>query len=214
MRKNIIIVFCVATLLLFFVNVSFAQGPDKKWGIGARLSLLSGEDDTVQGVKFEPDNTALFEGIVQYLANNLFSMELSVGYSKMDVKAEESGLSIDFGELKQTPIRLTGRLHYWFADSKATLYGGGGIGYYINDFKLSGLVLSAIPSASADADNSFGFHLNGGIEFFITDNFALDLDLKYVWTKADFEFRDSSGAETVEIDLNGFVAGISLKYCF
>jgi outer membrane protein W len=199
MRKNIIIVFCVATLLLFFVNVSFAQGPDKKWGIGARLSLLSGEDDTVQGVKFEPDNTALFEGIVQYLANNLFSMELSVGYSKMDVKAEESGLSIDFGELKQTPIRLTGRLHYWFADSKATLYGGGGIGYYINDFKLSGLVLSAIPSASADADNSFG---------------ALDLDLKYVWTKADFEFRDSSGAETVEIDLNGFVAGISLKYCF
>jgi outer membrane protein len=214
MRKKIIIAICVVALSFFFVNVSFAQGPDKKWGIGARISFLAPEDDTVEGIKFDPDTTALFEGIAQYLVNEWFSLELGVGYSKTDVDAEAFGLSLDFGEFEQIPIRLTGRFHYWFANSRATLYGGGGVGYYINDFELSSLVISAVPSASADVDDSFGFHVNAGVEFFFTDNMALDLDLKYVWSEADFDFRDSSGVDTVEMDLNGFVVGISLKYLF
>jgi outer membrane protein len=71
-----------------------------------------------------------------------------------------------------------------------------------------------LPSHEKDQDDSFGFHLNAGLEFVITDNFALDLDLKYVWSEADFDLRDSTGVDTGEIDLNGFVVGISLKYCF
>jgi outer membrane protein len=214
MRKKIIIVFCMVALLLFFVNVSFAEGPAKKWGIGGRISFISPEDDTIEGIKFDPDEGVFVEGMLQYLANNWFSMELSVGYAKVDVDAEAFGLSLDFGELEQIPILLTGRLHYWFANSMATIYGGGGVGYYIRDFKLSGLVTSAVPGAAVDVDDSFGFHINAGIEFFFTENMALDLDLKYIWSEADFDFRDSTGVVTGEGDLNAFVAGLSLKYFF
>jgi outer membrane protein len=214
MRKKIIIVFCVVALSLFFVNPGFAEKPDKDFGIGARISFTSPDDDTVQGIKFDPDESIFFEGMVQYLVNNWFSTELSIGYTKTDVDAVALGIPLDFGELEQIPILLTGRLHYWFPNSRTTLYGGAGVGLYINDFELSGLFKSAIPGADVDADNSFGFHLNAGVEFFVTDNIALDLDLKYIWNKADFDFRDPTGSETEEIDLNAFVVGVSFKYFF
>lgn len=52
------------------------------------------------------------------------------------------------------------------------------------------------------------FLVNAGFEFFITDNFALDLHVKYIWNHASFEFKDSTGVTTASIDLNGFVAGV------
>ena len=56
--------------------------------------------------------------------------------------------------------------------------------------------------------------VNAGFEFFITDSIALDLDVKYIWDDADFDFTDSMGTEIVKIDLNGFGTGISYKYFF
>ena len=220
MRKNIIIVFCVATLLLFSVNVSFAQGPDKKWGIGARISYYAPDDTTIEGLKFDPDETALFEGNLTWLPINWLSLEFTVGYAKTDINVEALGVSLEFGELDQIPILLTGRLHWWSSDSKFTLYGGGGIGYYINDFEVSGIFATGIPSQgipglSGDADDSFGFHLAAGLEWFFAESWAFNLDLKYVWNEADFTLTPTGSApEKDEIDLDAFVVGIGIKYYF
>ena len=215
MRKNIIIVFCVATLLLFSVNVSFAQGPDKKWGIGARISYYAPDDTTIEGLKFDPDETALFEGNLTWLPINWLSLEFTLGYAKTDINVEALGVSLEFGELDQIPILLTGRLHWWSSDSKFTLYGGGGIGYYINDFTLSSLFATAIPGMNVDADNSFGFHLGGGLEWFFAESWAFNLDVKYVWNEADFTTTAPGFApEEDDIDLDAFVFGIGIKYYF
>ena len=214
MKKNVVILVCIVSLIFFIGSISYAQTPPKNWGIGGRISWLTLDDDTVQGVTFDPDATVLFEGIAQYFVNDLFSLEFSVGYSNGDFDAESLGVSVNFGELQQIPVRLTGRFHHWFVDSKATFYGGGGVGYYFNDFDLANVVLSSEPGASVDVDNSFGYHLDAGVEYFVTESWALDLDVKYVWNKADFDFIDSTGVETVGIALNSFIAGVSLKYCF
>ena len=158
MRKNVIIVLGLVTLLLFFVNVSLAQGPDKKWGIGGRISYYAPTDSTIEGIKFDPDESALFEGNLTWVFTQWFSLEFMAGYAKTDVNAEAFGLAVEFGEVKQIPLLLTGRLHWWSSDSKLTLYGGGGIGYYINDFSLASIFLSVEPGLSVDADDSFGFH--------------------------------------------------------
>jgi outer membrane protein len=216
MSKRIAIVLCLVILLLFSSNFGFAQPPDK-WGIGGRISYYAPDEFTAEGDTWDPDAGVLLEGNITYFVNNWFSLELGAGYTKsdVDVKDGETGLSIDFGELEQIPILLTGRLHYWFSNSKITLYAGGGVGYYINDFELSGLLQAAFPGSTLDADNSFGFHVNGGVAFFVTDNVALDLDLKYVWNEADFTQTDPGDPpETAEFDLDAIVVGFSIKYFF
>jgi len=66
-----------------------------------------------------------------------------------------------------------------------------------------------------DADDSFGFHINGGFEYFLNDNVALGFDLKYIWNDSDFTaFEPGFPTETVNIDLDGFSAGIGIKYFF
>jgi outer membrane protein len=220
MRKKIIIGLCAAALLLLYVNVSFAQGPDKKWGIGARISYYAPDDTTIEGVKYDPDETALFEGNLTWLPINWLSLEFTVGYAKTDINAEALGVSLEFGEFKQVPLLLTGRLHWWSSDSKFTFYGGGGIGYYLNDFEVSSLFASGIPSLgvpglSVDADDSFGFHLAVGLEYFVAQNWAFNLDLKYIWNEADITTTATGfSPEKDELDLDAFVFGIGIKYYF
>jgi len=216
MSKRIAVVLCSVTLLLFSSNFGFAQ-PLGKWGIGGRISYYAPDEFRAEGDTWDPDEGVLLEGNISYFVNNWFSLELGAGYTRSDVdlKDGKTGLSIDFGELEQIPILLTGRLHYWFSNSKITLYAGGGVGYYINDFELSGSVSAEFPVSTLDADDSFGFHVNGGMESFLTDKVALDLDLKYVWNEADFTQTDPGEApESAEIDLDAFVVGVSIKYFF
>lgn len=215
MNKKIGIVLLIVAILLFFSNVSFAQEIENKWGIGARVSYYAPNDTMIEGINFNPDTTALFDGNLTYFFNKLFSLEFGVGYTKPDVDAEALGFSQKFGELEQIPITLTGRVHYWFQNSATTLYVGGGVGYYLNDFKLSSAFTTLSPGLRLDADDSFGFHINGGVEFFITDNVALGGDLKYIWNDSDFTaFEPGFPPETVNIDLDAFSAGISIKYFF
>lgn len=217
MTKRIAIVLCSVALSFLSGNFGFAQPPDNNWGIGARLSYYAPDDDTtIEGDKVDPDEGILFEGNLTWFPLNWLSLEFAGGYTKTDVDLQESGGSpFDFGELEQIPLLLTGRIHWWTSDSRFTLYGGGGIGYYINDFSLSDLVRSAEPGFSVDADDSFGFHLAAGVEWFVAPGWALNLDLKYVWNEADFDSTKGGGSpETDEIDLDAFVVGIGVKYYF
>ena len=215
MRRNFIIVFCVAALLLFSVNASFAQGPEKKWGIGARISYYAPDDSSIGGVTFDPDENVLFEGNLTWLATNWLSLEFTAGYTKTDVNAKAFGVSFEFGEVSQIPLLLTGRLHWWSSDSKWTLYGGGGIGYYSNDADLSSIVLATYPGSTVDLDNSFGFHLAAGLEGFFAESWAINLDLKYVWNEADVRFTfPGLGSAAGDAELDAFVVGIGVKYYF
>ena len=213
MSKKITIVFCLVTLLLFFVNVSFAQGPDKKWGIGARISYIAPDDTTLDGAKLDPDESAFFEGNLTWLATPWLSLEFTAGYTKTDTNAEALGVSFEFGELEQIPLLLTGRFHWWNSGSTLTLYGGGGIGYYLNDFEFSSIVISTFPGSTVDADDSFGFHLAAGLEWFFADSWAVNIDLKYIWNEADFTSTvPGIGTGSDEIDLDAFVVGLGIKY--
>ena len=215
MRKNFTILFWLITISLFFSHNSSAQMVENRLGIGARISYYDLGDTSVEGISFAPDSTALFEGNLTYFYNKMFSLEFGVGYTKPDVNAEALGLSVEFGELKQIPITLTGRMYYWFPKSTTNLYFGGGVGYYLNDFKLSSAFESVMPGFSLNADDSFGFHLNTGLEYFINDKVALGIDLKYIWNDADFTaFEPGFAAETTNIDLEGFSVGLGIKYFF
>lgn len=214
MKKNICALFCAVAILMIISNVSIAQELGNKFGIGARVSYINPTDDTIDTITFDPDGTILFDGNLTYYFSNSFSLEFLVGYTKPDVAAEMMGLEIDFGELEQIPLLLTGQYHIWI-NPESNIYLGGGIGYYLNDFSLSSLIKSIDPTLDISADNSFGYHFNAGFETFITDNMTLNLDFKYILNKADFTSREPGlPDETSEVDLNAFVLGLGIKYLF
>jgi opacity protein-like surface antigen len=196
-------------------HTCFAQGLAKKWGIGPRISFFSISENTVEGVKYKPDAAPFIEGNLTWFPINWFSLEFSAGYTKTDVKAEVLGVSMDFAEFDLIPLLLSARFHWWNRRDNFTIYGGGGLGYYINEAKLSSLFSSAIPGMKLSADDSFGFHFAAGVEWLFTSNWALNLDLKYTINKADFVLIvPGLPPDTAELDLNAFGGGIGMKYYF
>lgn len=212
MKKKIIIPFCFMIFMFFLCQVSLAQIPKYNRAIGARISSYAPDDETVQGVKIDPDASALLEGNLTWFGSEYFSLEFSLGYTKMDVDVTGLGVTANFGELKQFQFLLTGRFHWWNSDSNLTIYGGGGIGYYYNDFSLSDTFTMALPGVTVKVDNDLGYHLVAGLEWFITENWAANFDLKYIWTNADFYAPGFSGE--LDVALDTFVPGIGIKYYF
>jgi outer membrane protein len=189
-----------------------------RYSLGARVSYVNYSDDdyTVRGTKVdtEPDDAVMFDGNFSYFFTNYFSVELSGGYVETDVDLTGGGSSGTAGELQQIPILLTGRFNIPI-QNKLVPYLGGGVGYFINDFDQNDSVIEFIygPGADVDVDNTWGYHINGGIDFLFTPNLALNLDFKYIWNEIEADV-DRAGFTKEEFDVNMFVVGGGIKYYF
>jgi len=211
-KKFIVPFFIVAALMLIVSQVSFAQDMEGKIGIGVRASYINySDDDLGGGIDAEFDETAMYGGNLTFFAHNYLSLELSVDYVETDVDLEALGVSVDIGELEQIPILLSLRTHL-STNPKVSPYLTIGIGYYLNDFDMK----SSIPAGyDLDPDDSFGYHLGGGIEYFFNEHFAFNFDLKFIWTNVDFDVS-APGYTTEEhkVDVDAFTSGIGFKYYF
>lgn len=212
MKRKVVVALYVAVLLLVFGQTGFAQEAGKL-GIGARISYVnySGDDfinEHDEKVNIDFDEVAMYGLNVTYFFHKYFSAELSVDYAKTDLYVSGTFRGVaqtwNDGELTQIPVLLTGRLHIP-VNNIVSPYVGAGVGYYFNDYDPKH------PADKATADDSFGFHVNAGVEFFLAENYAINLDLKYVWNDVDFP---DPGEPTEEISMDAFVAGIGFKYYF
>jgi outer membrane protein len=194
------------------------QGIARKSAFGVRVSYMSysGDEFSLYNVRVnaEADTTVAFGLNSTYYFNNHSSLEYSLDYVRTDVKFKALGYSFNMGELTQIPILLTLRLH---PSTNATVrpYFGAGVGYYVNSFSTNSYNAALIYGAGAkfDVENSFGFHVNGGVEFFIAENYSFNVDLKYLLNKADCGVN-ISGYTREEMELNSVVVGVGLKYYF
>ena len=219
MKKKIVAsFFVVATLVLVFSQVGFAQDMEGKFGLGARVSYVNYSDDdyTVYGVKVdvEPDDAVMYGINLTYFIHEYFSFELSVDYAEMDVELSALGLSGDAGEVTMIPVLLSARTHL-STNPKVSPYLTIGVGYFFNDMDSNRGTIEFIYGAGAevDVDNSFGFHLGAGIEFFISENAAVNFDFKYIWTEVEAEVN-VSGFTDVDFEVNPFIIGLGYKYYF
>ena len=159
MRKTLWALLGMVAIVLLFSGSGLAQDVDNRFGLGLRLSYLSPDGATIDDVTYDPGGTYLVDGNFTYFFVKSFSLEFLVGYTKTDADAEFSGLSVDFGELKQIPLLLTGQYHFWF-NPNSNIYLGGGVGYYLNDFSLSSAVTSIDPTFELEADDQVARLLN------------------------------------------------------
>ncbi|UCB47813.1 MAG: outer membrane beta-barrel protein [Deltaproteobacteria bacterium] len=213
--KAIAAVFCGAILFLFLVGVSNAEDIAKKFGVGARLAYYDISDDQVRDLSLEWTESLLYEGMVTYSFTNSLSLELIGGFTETDLARRRSGVFIaEFGELKQIPVLLNARYVFW-PTSEIGIYIGGGVGYYFNDFGLTDIGKSAFPGLTVEMDDSFGYQVIGGVEFFLNDKVSINWDARYAWNKVDYVERSSgSTEEQFEVDLDAFTFALGIKYYF
>jgi outer membrane protein W len=218
--KKLLGIVVLSFVMVLVSQSSFAQEA-KKFAFGARVSYNIFQDDEIElfntNIDTEYDSSVSISADFTYLFNESFSLELSLGYLKTDMTVSRFGDKLGYGELTQIPILLTGRYHFSVND-KVMPYIGLGVGYYLNDMEDAdgnGDFFDDAPSGvNSFADDAFGFHLAGGVEYFVTDNVALNLDLKYVLLSTTIGFDGAGYDENDSTTLNSFVFGIGAKYYF
>lgn len=187
--------------------------PEKKdWkaGFGIRISHLKISDDD-----FEFDDTESLGLDFTHYGSRYFSGEISGEYLKTDAKVS----NFTIGDLTQFALLLTGRFHLPLKDGKILPYIGFGVGRYYNDFEESSSLLALAASTgsniSVSIDNSFGFHVKVGSEFFTTEHLALNLEVMYIWNEADGRINITGyPGDEGGLDLNTLKVGLGVKYFF
>jgi outer membrane protein len=222
-KKYIIPLFVAAGFLLIFAEIGFAQDMQGRFGVGAWAAYVIYEGDeydySIYDVDADFDEAAMYGGTLTYFLHRYFSLELSAGYvdTDVDLKIQAPGditrSVVGVGNLEQFPVLLTARTHF-STNPKVNPYFGVGVGYYFNDFDSSDFVLGEMPSGGRlDPEDSIGFHINTGVEIFLDENFAFNLEMKYLWHDTDVQAKAPEyTTEEFSLDLDAFCVGIGFKY--
>jgi outer membrane protein len=235
--KKMVIVFSVVFALVFVSGImclSMARAGEAgaeaedgpRFGVGARVgfAMFSGGDYVdVRSDRWDYDIDEQFiYGInTTFVLSKYFSYELAVEYlpdTDMPTTLNGAALVSDMGELSSLPITFTVRFHIP-TGTMVSPYIGGGVGYYFNDFDLDPLYIATYlnPGDSFEVEDSFGFHANAGTEIFFGQdrNFAMNVDVKYIWNQADLnKYFVAAPPESYDIDLDALVVGLGFKYYF
>jgi len=156
-------------------------------------------------------------GITRYLA-----LELRVPYYKSNVTGTIGGLST--GLFQAISFTLSVQARYPIKNLIIPYLVGGG-DYHLNKFTLDNEIVNSWNAMGFDieesVEHSIGFHLGGGIDFFIMRSLALNLDVRYYtasmkgdWRLADTISQVESTGPIDSIKLNSIQAGISVKFFF
>ncbi len=238
MRK-LLSIFCIAVFSLL-IGFGFANAEDmaNKLGIGGRVLYYfpteEGEiEDEVAFGEIE-DDVAFGVNLTYIIIPNL-SVELDWNYFKADV--EDGDADIEVGELTTMPLMLIGQFRI-LTEGRVIPYVGAGVAYLFNEFDNSGEYEEVVEEvveelleeefgvpfdidadADIDVDDSWGFLLNAGVDFFLTDTLALNLDTKYLFSEASAEEEvEVEGVsiydEIDDVDLSSFIIGAGIKYYF
>jgi outer membrane protein W len=152
-----------------------------------------------------------------------FAVEIGLGNFKGDVLATETGLSA--GSLSRMPIELSLQLRFPVGNKKLVPYIFGGGGYSLNSFTLDSAATApwtALGITLAEkVDGAAAFHGGAGLDFFVTDKLALNLNVKYLiskasgsWTQTDDGSNTVAAGTLTGLSLNTLSVSFGLKYSF
>ncbi len=216
--KNLKSTLLILIILSFTTQSAFAS--DNKISIGMHITHTQFQDDSVNLFNTDFDTefdstTGLMVDFI-YSFTKAFSLGLGIGYLKTDMEVSEGIFTGGYAELQQIPLQLTAL--YRFDLNKVAPYIGAGIGYYLNSMDRNdsdeAFFDGAPDGVKAVADDAFGYHVALGLDYLITEKIAMNLDLKYVWSKTDIGFKGAGYDDIHSTKLNAFSPSIGIKYLF
>jgi len=154
------------------------------------------------------------------------SKNLSIELSGLRVlyNVEGSADGLGNGDLSVIPIQLSVQVRFPVTHRFVPYILGGG-GYYLNSFALDEEIINTWDALGFDVEerieNSIGYHIGAGLDFFITGNIVINADFRYclVKTKGSWSLTDQIGGTVIsgdleDLSLNSIMFGAGLKFCF
>ena len=159
------------------------------------------------------DDAAHFGGSLSYGVNDWFAMGIEGGYS-------DSRTSFNIGDsVRQAHIT---RVPFFFdliarytklSDYNYVPYGVLGLGAVFGDTRAQGAFASS--GLELNVSDAFAIKIGAGVDWFMTDQWILNLEASYVWVNEDAKVtRLSDGAEVDSADSSYWMIGGGAKYLF
>jgi outer membrane protein len=151
-----------------------------------------------------------------YFFTNNIAAELILATSPHDVSG--AGALSALGEIADSmvlPPTLTFQYHF-LPDAKFRPYVGAGVNwtiFYDEDAKSS-LETALGGPTSVSMDDSFGWAVQAGADFDITERVFLNIDVKYIDIDTTATLTTGAAVNTVEVDIDPIVAGVGLGMRF
>lgn len=194
--KKLFALGCV--LFLFSVQICFAQTDvtadiNGKIGVGFYGGGFFPDGTEFFGEDIDVGKTGTYGGSITWGVNRFFALEVSADRNEPEV--DSTLLNINYGECRTVPLILTMQFRYVgkapeYYDNMA-VYFLGGVGYYFNSYNVSKELKQYWANqgynVTIDMEDGFGFHVGLGVEAFLTENLALNLEVRRHWADADIK---------------------------
>ena len=174
------------------------------------IAVVPDEDGTTNiGGDFDVDDAYVPELDVTYFATDNIAFELIAATTPHDdIKLNGSDLGdLDVGEVWLLPPTLTAQYHF-LPHGQFSPYLGAGVNYTFtyNEDEAGGVV------TNLDLDDGFGLALQAGFDYWLTENWGVNLDVKKIFLEVDATVNN--GAVTGEVELDPWIFGVGVSYRF
>lgn len=201
-------------LLLFILLIGFtfsinaqedtSSADYSKWQARFRvISVIPSAGDDFSGDNVEISTAFVPELDFTYFFTKNIAAELILATTKHDVELESG---VDLGHVWLLPPTLNLQYHFYAGDFKP--YVGAGVNYTFFYGEDEGDV------AGMDYENTFGFSLQAGIDYNLTDKWFLNFDIKQLFLSTDVDVDTGEGVLPVEVDINPLVIGLGVGMKF
>lgn len=197
--------------LAALVSASPAAAESGDWLVRLRaINVAPNEsaDIATIGGDVDIDSSIVPELDITYFVRDQWALELILGVTPHDVTAVGTTLGdVDLGDVTLLPPTLTLQYHF-NPEGTVRPYLGAGVNYtHFFDADLpAGSALTSI-----DYDASFGLAAQAGVDFDISEDWFLNLDVKYVDIDTDVTINGAIAAD-VSIDPVIFGIGIGRRF--
>jgi len=194
------------------VGVAYAQDGNSPLLVRVRVILVEPDessDITAIGGEATADSSIVPELDISYFLTANIAAELVLAVTPHDISARGTTVGdVDLGDVWLLPPALT--LQYHIApDAKIRPYVGAGINYTVFLDEDPGSVATDI-----DYEDGFGYVLQTGVDVGITDQLAINVDVKKLYLNTDVEIDALGTTVQADVDLDPWIIGVGAAYRF
>lgn len=177
----------------------------ERFQIRARAIVVAPDDDStvsVIGGETDVSTEVVPEVDVTYFFTNNVAAELIAATAKHDISHNTVG---DLGSAWILPPTLTVQYHFT-PDQKLSPYIGAGLNYsmFYSEDEAAGIT-------DLDVDGGVGYALQAGVDYWLDENWGVNLDVKKLYLNIDGTVNNNIKAD---IDLDPWIVGAGVSYRF
>lgn len=161
--------------------------------------------ETVTGLKTDVDNAYVPEVDITYFITDNIAAELIAATAEHRISAGTNNI----GNAWILPPTLTLQYHFT-PDQKFSPYIGAGLNYSLFYGEDDGAGFSDL-----DVDGGLGYAVQAGFDYWLDDNWGLNLDVKYIDLDVDVDVNLGGTALSAnDVGLNPWIVGAGVSYKF